>query len=115
MTDPTSRTYWVGLPVGITVSDDGTLRVEVDMSDASSEMRDVWYDAEEMDWDEAQALTDGAVVDAHPGRSSGADVTIPRAVAEMHCPARYDCPFRTFIISEMVVHLTDPDERHGDS
>jgi len=105
-----ARSYWVGLPVGVTVGDDGSVTVEVDMSEASSSMSDEWAEADEdtnpdvAALSENQVLLDGAVVDAHPGPWSA---RLSPAVAEMRCPVRYTCGFRTFEIPAMAAHLLE--------
>jgi len=109
----TQRSYWIGLPVGVTVRDDGSISVEVDMSEAPAEMNETWGESEELSAEvtETQILTDMAIVDAHPASWV---VSVQPAVAEMKCPARYDCDFRTFEIPLMCAHLANPDEKHGD-
>ncbi len=98
------RTYWVGLPVGITVREDGGVSVEIDMSEASSAiMEDAGNEyGSAPSVTENQALRDSAIVDAHPGPYS---VNLQRSVSEVRCPVRYSCDFRTFDIPALVEHI----------
>jgi hypothetical protein len=120
---PTSRSYWVGLPVGVTVHDDGRVEVEVDMSEASKSMGEQWYEAtEDTDpelaaIDEPRYLTDLAIVDAQRGEHQVA-VDMPAAWIDgvpVRCQARWRCGFETTDLAEMEAHVRDPEERHGDS
>ena len=65
MTSP--RSYTIGLPVTITIDDDGTVTYEVDFSDATNSMdENDQYDDEgnELDVDEAALAEDIQHVDA---------------------------------------------------
>jgi hypothetical protein len=42
-TSTEARSYWVGLPVGITVADDGTVTYEVDTSEAGQAIMEIDY------------------------------------------------------------------------
>lgn len=110
------RSYWVGLPVGITVTDDGSVEYEIDTSEASSAMRDTWYESEELSASihENQMLLDGAIVDSQRA-GHVAKVRLYRDwLGPMDCPVRYACPFKSSQIHEMAAHIGDPAEKHGD-
>lgn len=58
------RVYLVGLPVGITVSDDGTITYEVDISEAGEAIREGYPDPVLDDQPtEEQVLLDAAAVE----------------------------------------------------
>ena len=99
-----SRTYWVGLPVGITVREDGGVSVEIDMSEAPKAIMEDASDefGSAPSVSENQALCDSAIVEAHPGPYS---VNLQRSVSEMRCPVEYSCSFRTFEIPALVEHI----------
>ena len=58
-----NRDYWVGLPVGITPNQDGSITIEVDMSEASEAMADVFAESDLVDWTEDEMIADGELVD----------------------------------------------------
>lgn len=104
-----SRSYWVGLPVGVTVHDDGTVDVEVDMSEASSAMSDEFHErGEDLEGtSEDQMLLDCAVVDGERPDHANKPVTRMGSVhlQLMKCPVRYRCGFKTRDLEEMARHI----------
>lgn len=102
-----ARTYWVGLPVGVTVHEDGGVSVEVDMSEAPSAISEVYNEADEDTYPEVAAypfegaLLDMAIVEAHRGTFT---VSHQRDTAEMTCP-KWRCEFKTADIPEMLGHI----------
>ena len=107
------RSYCVGLPVILTVHDDGRVQVEVDMSEASSEMSEQWGqdpDGEDVPPEDLMLL-DSAVVDAQT-REHVVAADMPASWiegAELKCPVQYSCPV-TFAAGEtdlMGTHIRD--------
>lgn len=113
-----SRTYPCGLPVMVTVHDDGRVDVEVDMSEAGQTMSETWYEREFVPdlqgVDEARMLLDRAVAEAMRSEYKVEQVNPPEWLPELKCPARWACGF-TGGLAAMDAHLRDPDESHGDS
>ena len=60
-----SRTYLVGLPVAITVYDDGTVEYDLDASEASTAIFDDQSEPEKTD---AEVAADSARIDYHRDR-----------------------------------------------
>lgn len=103
-----ARSYWVGLPVGITVHDDGSVTIEVDASEASEAMAELWREQgpdNGFDWPEDEMLIDCAVVDAERAGPAYPTLRIPAKVISMRCPVRYACGFTTASRDEMVAHI----------
>lgn len=76
---PEPRTYVIGLPVIVTVSDDGTVSTEADMSEASSEL---WEgvptdDAMRPLYTDDTVERDRAIIDAWLTRQTWEQVTAP--------------------------------------
>lgn len=58
------RTYWVGLPVGVTVHDDGTVEYEIDTAEAGSAVRELLGDSMGIEEpDEDLVLADADLID----------------------------------------------------
>lgn len=101
MSDP--REYWVGLPVGVRVHDNGRVEWIIDTSEAgkgiSEEAGTEFGSAPEVTEDEM--LLDYAIANAQPGY-----VTVGSHADEpYHCPAFYACTFRTESVPDLTDHL----------
>jgi hypothetical protein len=105
-----SREYWVGLPVGVCVDDDGTVTFTIDFSEAGDgileEVGNEFGSAPEVTED--QALLDYATVNAYPVGPPQATLA-PSLMGEMECPVRYSCGFRTAGRAEMAAHIASDD------
>jgi hypothetical protein len=109
------REYWVGLPVGVRVHQDGRVTWIVDTSEATRAMSEEFSEADEETnpavaaITEEQMLLDCAIVDA----VSATPQVDTAPDQEMKCPVRYACGFRTGNLGDMAAHILDTEADHG--
>lgn len=110
-----SRSYWVGIPAGVTVHDDGSIEIDVDLSEVTKEMSESFDEDNDEGTTEKQMLMDSAIIDSHVQRRGNRfNQPIPRQyLGLMKCPVRYSCPFETSQLHEMAAHIGDESEKHG--
>jgi hypothetical protein len=102
-----SRTYWVGLPVGVTVHDDGAVEFEVDISEAGDGISDEWSEDQDGNYDgvsEGRMLLDYAIANAQVGHAMARPTAPPRPY---HCPVKYSCPFETESLEDLAGHAAE--------
>ena len=112
--ESTSRTYVVGLPVIVTVHDDGTVEYTVDTSEAGEAIRE---DVSETDDREAlaQAQRDAAMAEADHGRRHPETLDTASSASRQHYidTGRYLTHAQVAAYSiDLDAHTTD-DERFG--
>jgi hypothetical protein len=99
-----SRSYVVGVPLIVSVDDDGVVTYEVDASEISSEMSERFGEDDEDGIEENQMLLDGAVIDGHLAAGNFGQTHLTQMV-RVECPVKYRCKFECFSLEEMASHI----------
>lgn len=112
----TAREYWIGLPVGVTIHENGTATWTIDTSDAGEALRELWMETDESSYTEVAAYTEDQVLTDMAVATAQATFTasVTEMKKELKCPLRHSCDFRTTEIPELVAHIKDEDATHGD-
>jgi hypothetical protein len=100
MSEP--REYWVGLPVGIKVHDDGLVTWTIDTSEAGDGISEEagTENGSAPNVTEDQMLRDYAIAYAQP------EVTVDsRATEPYRCPVLFACDFRTEDLADLADHI----------